>query len=195
GPIIFILNYIGVLLSTANFTGVYMIEFLSLFLFFVFTYWLSKLWLQNYESLIPLIVEAIVLVFFLEGGNLTEEYALPFIAYSLYVFIKFYKFNKKIVWYEILFLGISFSIVILLRANIVSLWVVFCLIILIDFVQNKEYKDLLKVTLLFLSGVLAVIIPISLYLYSKGALEAGVFQSLVFNFMYLDSSAEKNEAI
>src|SRR5690606_38074978 len=81
GPIIFILNYIGVLLSTANFTGVYMIEFLSLFLFFVFTYWLSKLWLQNYESLIPLIVEAIVLVFFLEGGNLTEEYALPFIAY------------------------------------------------------------------------------------------------------------------
>ena len=106
GPIIFILNYIGVLLSTANFTGVYMIEFLSLFLFFVFTYWLSKLWLQNYESLIPLIVEAIVLVFFLEGGNLTEEYALPFIAYSLYVFIKFHKFNKKIVWYEILFLGI-----------------------------------------------------------------------------------------
>lgn len=195
GPIIFILNYFGILLSTTTFSGIYIIEFISLFLFFVFTYKLSKLWIPDLTAFVPLIIEAIVLIFFLEGGNLTEEYALPFIAYSLYVFSKFYKLDKQIVWYDILLLGVSFSVVFLLRANMISLWLIICLIILIEFIFIKKYKELFKVGALFVLGMLCILIPICLYLYLNDALQAGIFQSLIFNFMYLDSSGEKYESI
>lgn len=195
GPIIFILNYFGILFSTATFSGIYIIEFLSLFLFFIFTYRLSKLWIPDLNAFIPLIIEAIVLTFFLEGGNLTEEYALPFIAYSLYAFSKFYKSDKEIIWHEIILIGMSFSVVFLLRANMISLWAVFCLVILAEFIYNKKYSDLVKVIGLFVSGILLVLVPMCLYLYLNDALEAGIFQSLVFNFVYLDSSGDKNESI
>lgn len=195
GPIIFIFNYIGILFSTTNFTGIYIIEFLSLFLFFLFTYKLSKLWIPDLTAFIPLIVEAIVLTLFLEGGNLTEEYALPFIAYSLYAFSKFYKSENKIIWNEIILIGMTFSIVFLLRANMISLWAIFCIFIVVELIYKKEYKNLFKVIGLFIIGVLLVFIPIGLYLYLNNALEAGIFQSLVFNFMYLDSSGEKNESV
>ena len=195
GPIIFILNYIGILFSTTTFAGIYIVEFLSLFLFFLFTYRLSRLWITDLTALVPIIVEAIVLTFFLEGGNLTEEYALPFIAYSLYAFSKFYKSDNKIIWNEIILIGISFAIVFLLRANMISLWVIFCIFILVEFIYKKKYSELLKVIGLFITGLLLVLIPICLYLYLNGALEAGVFQSLIFNFMYLDSSGDKNESI
>ncbi len=195
GPIIFIFNYLGILMSTANFDGIYIIEFISLFTFFVFTFKTGKLWNTNLVSFIPLIIEAITLTFFLEGGNLTEEYALPFIAYSLYSFVKFFKNNKKIISYEIILIGISFSIVFLLRANMVSLWLIFCLVILIDFIRNKEYVKLLKVLGLFLFGVSIILIPICSYLYMNNALKDGIFQSLIFNFIYLDTSGERNDAV
>ncbi len=195
GPIIFIFNYIGNLLSTSTFTGIYVLEFLSLFFFFIFTYWLSKMWLTKFPALIPLIIEAIVLIFFIEGGNLTEEYALPFISYSLYVFSKFYKDKENINWYEIILLGGSFTIVFLLRANMISLWAAFCFIILVEFLMYKNFKELIRVLILFVVGILLVLIPIVLYLYLNKALSAGIFQAFTFNFMYLDSSQEKSEAI
>lgn len=64
GPIIFIFNYLGILMSTANFDGIYIIEFISLFTFFVFTFKTGKLWNTNLVSFIPLIIEAITLTFF-----------------------------------------------------------------------------------------------------------------------------------
>src|SRR5690606_10637206 len=100
-----------------------------------------------------------------------------------------------IIWYDIVLLGVSFSVVFLLRANMISLWLIFCLFIFIEFIFTKKYKELFKVAGLFVLGMLCILIPIGLYLYLNDALQAGIFQSLVFNFMYLDSSGEKNESI
>lgn len=195
GPIIFILNYFGQLLSTTSFSGIYIFEFLSFLFFFIFTYWLSRLWLDDFTAFIPLVVEAIALSFFLAGGNLTEEYALPFIAYGLYVMAKFYKNEKKIISYEIILVAMSFSIVFLLRANMISLWIIACLMIFLEFILAKRYKELLKVITLFIIGMSLIFMPVAGYLITNGALEAGIFQSLIFNFMYLDSHADKEAAI
>jgi len=54
----------------------------------------------SYISLIP---QALILVNLLEGGNLTEEYALPFIGISLYIIAKYYRNNTLISFFEVFF--------------------------------------------------------------------------------------------
>lgn len=195
GPLIFFLNYLGVVLSINQFAGVYLIEILCIFLFFYFSFKTAKLWLPSLLALIPIGVQAVILSLFLEGGNFTEEYALPFISFSLYCFIKFYKNNKQITALEIFFISLSMGAVFLLRPNMIIVWAVFCLIIFIDLLINKNYQFLLKIITLFFGGLLTAIFPFIIYLGKEGALSQAIFQSLTFNFKYLDSISGREEGI
>src|SRR5699024_6055428 len=96
------------------------------------------------------------------------------------------------IW-EIVILGMSCAMVFSLRANIIILWLVFCFIIFLKLLFSKEYKSLWKYTLFFSLGLLLVFLPISIYLLINNAFEAAIFQSLIFNFMYLDASADHTE--
>lgn len=194
GPMIFIINYIGVLLTTKHLEGIYIIEYLSLFLYFFFSYKTLRIWLPRILSFISVIPQGIILIKYLEGGNLTEEFALPFLAISIYIFAKYFSNPKKTTYWEIIILGISCAIVFSLRANMIILWLVFCFIIFLKLLIDKEYKSLWKYTLFFSIGLLLVFLPIGIYLFLNDAFEAAIFQSLIFNFMYLDASANHTES-
>ena len=53
-----------------------------------------------------------------------EGYILPFIAFFLYVFIK-YLLYEQLKNRDILLLGFSFAVVLLTKANMIGLWFVF----------------------------------------------------------------------
>lgn len=116
GPIIFILNFFAQYLTIGSVSGVWILEVISIFLFFVYTYKTARLFqLNRILSFIPVIIISIPLSNWLTGGNLTEEYALPFVGYSLYIFIKYLMGEKTVKSYEIVLTGISFAFVFLLR--------------------------------------------------------------------------------
>src|SRR5699024_4283850 len=96
---------------------------------------------------------------------------------------------------EITFLGFASALVFSLRANMVVLWLVFCFIILFKLLLEKENKKLISYIVFFTAGLLLFFIPTGLYLYLNGALEEAIFQSLTFNFMYLDTSGNQSEAV
>lgn len=194
GPMIFIINYIGVLLTTKHLQGIYIIELVSLFVYFLFTYKTLRIWLSRFFSLMAVVPQGMILVKYLEGGNLTEEFALPFLAISIYIFVNYFSDPEKTRIWEIVILGMSCAMVFSLRANIIILWLVFCFIIFLKLLFSKEYKSLWKYTLFFSLGLLLVFLPISIYLLINNAFEAAIFQSLIFNFMYLDASADHTEA-
>jgi len=194
GPMIFIINYLGALLTSTTIQGIYILEFLSLFIYFLFSYKTIKLWLSRTLSFIAVIPHGLILMSFLEGGNLTEEYALPFIAISLFIFSKYFINPDSVHSLEVVFLGIACAIVFSLRANMVVVWLAFCLVISLKTLMSKKYLSLLKYALYFSLGLLLVFVPIGLYLYINGALEAAIFQSLTFNIMYLDDSASQSDA-
>lgn len=195
GPMIFVINYVGVLLSTQNIHGIYFLEFLSLFVYFLFSYKTIHLWLNKTLSFILTIPQGIILMYYLESGNLTEEYALPFIAISLYIFAKYFIDSERVGWFEIVFLGFASAVTFSLRANMVVVWLAFCLVIFLKTMIEKDYKTLLNYAILFSAGLLLFFIPMGAYLYSKGALGEAIFQSLTFNFMYLDTAGDSSEAI
>ena len=195
GPMIFIINYLGTLLSTPQFHGIYFMEFISLFVYFLFSYKTINLWLTKLLSFMTLIPQGIILMDYLEGGNLTEEYALPFIAISLFIFAKYFISADNINYLEIMVLGIACAIVFLLRANMVIVWLAFSFVIFLQLLFAKEYKTLLKYAGSFLGGLLLFFLPMGFYLYAKGALSAGIFQSLTFNIVYLEATSNSAEAV
>ena len=92
-------------------------------------------------NVISTIICVMPIMIFLQEGNYVEEYALPFISYALYTFIKFLK-SDEIKYKEIFINGICLSIVLLLRPNMIALWIVFIPYIFFKFIKEKKHKEL-----------------------------------------------------
>lgn len=187
GPLIFTLNFLGLLLNEKF--GVWILGFVSVFLFYLFAYKTSRLISNKASSVITLFLLTPVLLGSIDYGNYTEEYALPFITYALYIFIQYFLNRESVKSYEIVLSGVCCSAVFLLRANMVSVWVCFCIAIFLKLLTEKEWKPLLRLCVQFLVGFIAFLLPFVLYFLAKGCLNEAIFQSLIFNFEYSGTSS------
>lgn len=188
GIILYFIEYIGFLITPHSFTGIWLIEFVTIFFSVYTVYLISTLFTENriYRLLSLIIVMYICGMRMYEGGNLTEEYALPWIAYSLYIFLKYFKTHEYKIK-DIFIVGIAFAVVLLLRVNMVVVWAVFLPIILVRFIAQKEYKDILYCSLTFLSGIVVVFVPTLVYLLLTHSFSAMIEDYILFNFSYVSS--------
>lgn len=184
GPIIYIINYIGTLISFNK--GIWYIEFIFMFTTFVFMYKIARLCVNKFFSCLTLFIIAISFVTFFEGGNLTEEYALPFIAISLYIFLNYF-INNKVNKTGLIFCGASFAATCLLRLNMVSIWIVFSIAVLIKSIKEKKYIELRTFILYFLLGISIVVIPIFIWLIKNNAFSLFLKDYIIFNTMYVNN--------
>ena len=84
------------------------------------------------DSKLAVVVSAfsmIVLWGCFEKGNYADEYALPFIMYSVYVFIKYLSGKAALANYEVVLNGLCMGCTFLLRANMIGTWLCFALFI------------------------------------------------------------------
>ena len=184
GPLIYLINYIG--LGFGGQIGIWFYEVISMFISILFCY-KTGITLTNNRliSFITIFCSFSILYIYLEGGNLTEEYALPFISISLYIFIKYFVSNKLIIKsFELIVLGVSLGAVLMLRPNMIAIWIVYISTIIIKLLSEKQYKYLIVSLIYLLLGVLLVIIPFILYLLKNHAFSAFIEQYLIFNFKY-----------
>lgn len=188
GPIIFFLNYVGELLSFEGIKGIWFLELISIFVFYYYTYKISRFWNSRVISFIPIVLFSISLPNLLEGGNLTEEFALPFMAYSLFILTKYFLDKNSVKLYEVTIIGICFTLTFFLRPNMIALWVVFCGFIFFSLLFSKENLQLFHFIGAFVLGFIIVALPIGIYLLVNDALEQAVFQIWTFNILYLEQS-------
>lgn len=134
-------------------------------------------------NIVSIIISIIPICSYLSEGNYVEEYVLPFVLGSLYIFIKFIK-NNSVKKKEIFFCGIFLGIIIFLKPNLISTWLTFIPLVILIYLKNKKYKELLKTILIFLGGMLAVIIPVIVYFALNNALSDFVYTFLEFNIKY-----------
>lgn len=84
GPLIYLINVVGLLIS--DWKGIWVIEVVTLFSTFFIMYRIARLFVSRIWSLLILLTSSCLLGTFYKGGNLTEEYAMPFIAAGIYIF-------------------------------------------------------------------------------------------------------------
>ncbi|MCL2719895.1 MAG: hypothetical protein FWD47_00970 [Treponema sp.] len=171
GPLLYLLSVPGLFL--AGFTGIWITEILLLFVSVFFAYKTALLFGNRFHALMGTIFSfTALLAFFLVNAG-TEEYSLPFLIISLYIFSKYYfSDNKNIKFIELIILGACFSCAIMIRLNMFPLWVGFCIVIFIESIFKKQFFILLKYISGFLIGILLILIPLFLYLKLNGIFEA-----------------------
>ncbi|MDE6630821.1 MAG: hypothetical protein K2K11_05310, partial [Bacteroidales bacterium] len=120
---------------------------------------------------------------FAEGGNLTEGYALPAVALSLYLVLRLHQNPQKT--FAGFFIGLCFAWMLLLRMNdaVMLPGGLFAGFFLYGLIQ-KRYKQTLVATLWFLAGAATLVLPFVIYFAAQNALADFWYGNFTFNYLY-----------
>ena len=141
------------------------------------------LYKEGERRLYILLISLVLLLCFYEGGDLSEEWSLPFICYPLYKFLRSYKEDKPLVAKDLYIIGLCFGAIAFLRINNAVPFCGFLLCLFIGYLLKKQWKQFFINALSFIGGVLTIAIPCFLYFYLKAGIE-GVYWMLYGTFLY-----------
>jgi len=187
GPWLFFIEYMGQLLWPDR-VGIFLLQCVSLgcVLFF------GQKSYRNYfkgaglmSSLAVLIPFYIVLAPTIEGGNLTEEWSLPFVFLSIYLALGFIAGEKET--HEPLYgfvYGACFGVIALIRVTNAVMICAIVLTITIYLIKNEQWRNLLQNAGAFLLGAGAAFVPPLLYFGYYGEVGSMLYAVFVFGFIY-----------
>ena len=190
GPILYLIQYLGYTIWPGSVTGgVWLLELLSMGILIWLILRLSELVSDDRrDGYLTCILLLIICAFKLyQGGNYTEEYALPWMCASLLVFFSFFRTGRFTKW-QIILLGLSCCMVLLMQENLITVWVALVPVVVIRLIHEKRFREIWECILLFLLGMLIVMIPVLIWAWASGCLEEMWKYFVVFNFSYSASS-------
>jgi hypothetical protein len=170
GPLTYLLSVPGLMLG--RLAGVWITELILMFVSVIFAY-KTALFFSNNKllALLGTVCGFIELYSFFGVSAGTEEYSLPFLMISLYLFTKYYfSPERDIGLTELLILGACFACAVLIRLNMFPLWAGFCVIIFIESIIKRRFVPLVKYVLGFCAGIIIIAVPVFLYLKLNGIL-------------------------
>lgn len=190
GPLLYLLNFVGRILSPA--WGILVIEISFINGTLLAGYYLCRKLANIFSSVMAVVFVYSSMYQYYEGGNLSEEYAVLFIAIGFYLFVS-YVLRGNCSGRKIFFEGVLCGLVSLLRLNMISMWIILGAYVLIESIACKKYSFLLKSFIYFVLGMLAVIFPFVLYFRYNGAFYDMLDQTILFNIQY--GAGKSNESI
>ena len=190
GPFLYLINFLG--FKLAGFEGIWAIELLFLLVATFFSYKISQLFFtQVYINVSTAIITLLIYTKSITGGNFTESYAFPLILGALYFFLS-YLFSSKtsLPKINILLIGVFLGLVVLLRPNMIGVWIAFFIVITFDLFISKKYKEIFLSIAFLLLGFLFATLPFILFFKFNGALDDFVFSYWTINTLYSKTTLE-----
>lgn len=185
GPLLYLINYLGDLISP--YRGVWVLEYIFLIITLFFMRKIALLSkCSEIQAVASVFFAAALLYSYFDGGNMTEEYAMPFIAISLYYFLDYF-LNDRITKLRLMFCGFCFGCVLMLRANMIATWLVFCVAVLMYSIIDKKWDRILEFTCWFTVGTIVAVVPFLAWLGMNHAIRDFWFSYIVFNKIYSTS--------
>ena len=187
GPVTITFQWLGCLISEKR-IGILTVQAICVFCSLCLTF---KLFLLKYSRKLSLILTALMLLtlrFFYGGGNSVEEFCLPFLLLSSYLFCKFCINDKKNslehnAKYSIVY-GITIAVCMYTRLTNVFPILAILLVGLIYLIKNKLWKNLLFNMIGTVGGVAIVSLPYFIYFYVHGALYDMIFATFIYNIRH-----------
>jgi 4-amino-4-deoxy-L-arabinose transferase-like glycosyltransferase len=187
GPLLYLINYLGLFFGQ---TGVWFCELAAMIISMSFAYKTARTWTDRTSALFGIFFLFLLLGNFFSQGNMPEEYALPLIFASLFLYVKHWsrtvdlqpppEWTKK----EIFALGFGFGLSLMLKANLFGIWAGASLVLIIQAVQKKDYKFIRRYVAFFAIGAVAAVAPFLIWLTAQDALGAYIEQNFLFNSKY-----------
>lgn len=187
GILLYLIYALGYLISHKTFYGVFILEVIS---FSIFLYYISKIVKLYFKSkyiviIIPLLALLLTTSYSFAQGGSCEEFCFPFFGITLYYFIKYFKsgLNNK----EIVLSGFIAGLVFMMKYTLLGLWIGFGLLIVIDLLIKKEFKNIFLFCIRFIIGMIIPIIVLSLFLIIIGGFKGFIYDYFYINiFVYSD---------
>lgn len=191
GPLIYLINYLGLYIDP---NGIWFFELAGIFFTALMTYKSLSLFVDLVPSLLGTSLVILQLYSYLGGGNYTEEYALSFITCSLYIYIDYF-LKGETSRLKLVACGACFMAVMLLRANMIAVWIVFSLAVLADEIRSNS-KKWIEYLVYFALGAGTLLIPFIIYFAINDAMGDFWEDYIIFNLSYTGTSVvSKEEAI
>jgi len=168
GPLLYLMSAPG--FAMGRFTGVWITELILMCISVFFAYKTALFFGSRAFAFIGVVCSFIIFITFFYEVAGSEEYSLPFMMISLYIFTRHHFSPKNVSSPEIIILGFCFASSVLIRINMFPLWLGFCTVICIETVIKHDFTKLVKYILLFCTGILVITIPVLLYLKANNAI-------------------------
>ena len=181
GPFLYVIQVAGLKLFKGNLSGIWILELFSLMATSLILYRTIRLLYSSSVSLFSTFFALVYIVDKLKGGNLSEEWALPYISIAIYLFVYYFLRGKKLSVIQLLILSLSFLLVFFLRPNMVAVWIGIGVILIYDLIKNNRIKDLLKYILIIFLSIILGFLPFVIYGYNKNILHDAFVSIFQFN--------------
>ncbi len=188
-PVIYYLNALGLALNPDSTWGVWLVEIVSLWVSAALAYSLLKRLYGIFPAIFCSFLWPLTAFYLLAGGNLTNEYALPF-QFALLWFFQRAESRPKYGWNGIA-IGALTALLFFTRQNAVGIAVAIGLYLLVSRLWHRQFRQLFADSLSILIGGLTGTALIVGYFAFKAALPAFWDIAFVYNFLY---SEERNTA-
>jgi hypothetical protein len=135
GPLLYLMNVPGFMLG--SFAGVWITELILMCIAVLFAYKTALFFGGKYAALCGTAFTFVAALAFFDECIGVEEYSLPFLMISLYIFTKYYfspKHDVSII--ELIVLGICFASSVLIRINMFTLWAGFCFVVFLELIMK-----------------------------------------------------------
>lgn len=189
GPMLYLLNGMGYLISPTAFTGVFIIEAAVFAVFMIYSYRTLTLFFDEKISFIGCVILPFFILgafFFCQGGS-AEEYIMCTQMISLFYLLKYFKndypnktYDKK----DLIVHGLMFSIALLIKYNVAVFWFLPICAIFISMLIIKRYKDMFISISLFIAGFLIILIPWLIYFAANDGFNDFIDIYFLFNIKY-----------
>jgi len=186
GPLLYLLNFLPLRLSAGNTGAIWLLELLLMFLNALLIIRIAGLFTDKTAVKVLAMAAALYpLGFYFEGGNFTEEYALPFLLGALYIFLEYMTGKKEsLPVKKICLAGFFCGMVILLRINMIVEFGAYCFILVLFFMKHGRWKEIGQSILAFAGGLAASLIPAAAVLAVTGVFRQFWEAYFVYNMDY-----------
>lgn len=187
GPVIITIEWLGCLISEDR-IGIFVIQFIFMMFTLITSYKLLRLKYPRKISIVFTLLMLLVLRVYFEGGNLTEEYCLPFLIWSCYLASKcMLQINdgaKEHPYKYSIFYGITFAVCAFTRLT--NAFPLCCIMAVgtVFLIKNKKWKELLKNVVAFAIGILVIAMPYIIYFAVKDGLYEMIYATFIYNFKH-----------
>ena len=186
GPLLYLIHALACFISDTSFTGVYVMQSLSLCVTSFAAYKIASLYVGTGWSVASAVLTCFVTVnsACYYYGDSAEEFCLPFLMISIYYFCRYFKNTEQALPKRSVFFLVGFfaGCVAMIKFTVIGFWFAWAAYIsLYTLFAKKDFKKAVVNALVFLGGMGAAIAPWIVYFAVKGGLRDFIYTYFILN--------------